>query len=62
MIKKHFFCISNLYSFYKCSKGSAAYSSIDALENGDVIILFERDNYSKISLTKLSLKSLPKLF
>ena len=43
-------------------KGSAAYSSIDALENGDIIILFERDNYSKISLTKLSLKSLPNLF
>ena len=39
-------------------KGSAAYSSITNLENGEIIILFERDNYSKISLTKLSLKSL----
>ena len=35
--------------------GSAAYSSMTVLSNGDIGILFEMDNYSKNVFTKFSL-------
>jgi sialidase-1 len=40
---------------YLLHEGSAAYSSISRLPDGRIGVLYERDNYSKITLTTLPL-------
>ncbi|MBP8066522.1 MAG: exo-alpha-sialidase, partial [Flavobacterium sp.] len=36
--------------------GSAAYPAITILKNGDIALLFEKDNYTQNAFTKFSLK------
>ena len=36
--------------------GSSAYTALEVLPDGDVVVLFERDGYSKLTLARLSMK------